>query len=109
MSYISKYTGAEIEEILDTVSNGVGGGVPIVNSIDELNPNSPVGSLASVVEPGSMTESLISELPQPDSSIINMDTGFIDATSCPQVSGLSIIIPEGPIPVSIELTESDML
>lgn len=31
MSYISKYTGAEIEEILDTVSNGVDGGVPIVN------------------------------------------------------------------------------
>jgi hypothetical protein len=52
---------------------------------------------------------LISELPQPDSSIINIDTGFIDATSCPQVSGLSIIIPEGPIPVSMELTEDDML
>lgn len=109
MSYISKYTGAEIEEILDTVSNGVDGGVPIVNSIDELDSNSPLGSLASVVEPGSISETLISELPQPDSSIINMDTGFIDATSCPQVSGLSIIIPEGPIPVSIELTESDML
>lgn len=38
-----------------------------------------------------------------------MDTGFIDATSCPQVSGLSIIIPEGPIPVSMELTENEML
>ena len=54
MSYISKYTGAEIEEILDTVSNGVDGGVPIVNSIDELNPNSSVGSLACVVEQGSI-------------------------------------------------------
>lgn len=38
-----------------------------------------------------------------------MDTVFIDATSCPQVAGLPIIIPEGPIPVSVELTESDML
>lgn len=86
-----------------------GGGVPIVASVDELNLDSPLGSLACVVEPGSITETLISELPQPDSSIINMNTGFIDATSCPQVSGLSIIIPEGPIPVSMELTESEML
>lgn len=109
MSYISKYTGAEIEEILDTVSNGGGGGVPIVNSIDELDSNSPVGSLACVVEQGSISQALISELPQPDSSIINMDTGFVDATSCPQVQGLSIIVPEGPIPVSMELAESDML
>lgn len=86
-----------------------GGGVPIVASVDELNLDSPLGSLACVVEPGSITETLVSELPQPNSSIINMNTGFIDATSCPQVSGLSIIIPEGPIPVSMELTESEML
>lgn len=85
------------------------GGITIVDSVDQLDPNAELGSLASVVEPGSITETLISELPQPDSSIINMDTYFIDATSCPQVLELSIIIPEGPIPVSMELTESEML
>lgn len=109
MSYISKYTGAEIEGILDTITNGVGGGVTIVNSTDELDINYPLGSLACVVEPGSIQYTLISELPQPDSSIINMDTGFIDTTSCPKVSGLSIIIPKGPISVSVELTESEMI
>lgn len=108
MAFKSKYKGFEIEGLLDKISEG-GGGITIVDSIDKLDPNAELGSLASVVEPGSITETLISELPQPDSSIINMDTGFIDATSCPQVSGLSIIIPEGPIPVSMELTESEML
>lgn len=96
-------------DFAEKIKGIVAGGVPIVNSIDQLDPNAELGSTACVVEPGSITETLISELPQPDSSIINMDTGFIDATSCPQVSGLSTIIPEGPIPVSMELTESEML
>lgn len=91
------------------IANLSGGGITIVDSIDKLDPNAELGSLASVVEPGSITETLISELPQPDSSIINVDTYFVDATSCPQVSGLSIIVPEGPIPVSMELAENDMI
>lgn len=107
MGFKSKYKGSEIENFLDKISEG--GGITIVDSINELDPNAELGSLASVVEPGSITETLISELPQPDSSIINKDTYFIDATSCPQVSGLSIIVPEGPIPVSMELTEGEML
>lgn len=90
-------------------TGGEGSGITIVDSVDQLDPNAELGSLASVVEPGSIAETFISELSQPDSSIINMDTGFIDATSCPQVSGLSIIVPEGPIPVSTELTENDMI
>lgn len=89
--------------------NSGGGGITIVDSVDQLDSSAELGSLASVVEPGSISETLISELPQPDSSIINMNTGFIDATSCPQVSGLSIIVPEGPIPVSMGLTENDMV
>lgn len=108
MAFKSKYKGYEIENLLDKMSEG-GGGITIVDSVDQLDPNAELGSLASVVEPGSISETLISELPQPDSSIINMDAGFIDATSCPQVSGLSIIVPEGPIPVSMELTEGEML
>ena len=99
----------EVELLSDAITELSSGGIAIVDSVDQLDPNAELGSLASVVEPGSITETLISELPQPDSSIINMDTGFIDATSCPQVSGLSIIVPEGPIPVSMELTESEML
>lgn len=108
MGFKSKYKGVEIENLLDKMSEG-GGGITIVDSVDQLDSSAELGSLASVVEPGSITETLISELPQPDSSIINMDTGFVDATGCPQVSGLSIIVPEGPIPVSMGLTESDML
>lgn len=108
MGFKSKYKGVEIENLLDKMSEG-GGGITIVDSVDQLDSSAELGSLASVVEPGSISEILISELPQPDSSIINMDTGFIDATSCPQVSALSIIVPEGPIPVSMELTESEML
>ena len=108
MAFKSKYKGFEIENLLDKISEG-GDGITIVDSVDQLDPSAELGSLVSVVEPGSITETLISELPQPDSSIINMDTGFIDATSCTQVSGLSIIVPEGPIPVSMELTESEML
>ena len=96
-------------DFAEKIKGIIAGGIPIVNSIDQLDPNAELGSTACVVEPGSITETLISELPQPDSSIINMDTVFIDATSCPQVAGLPIIIPEGPIPVSVELTESDML
>lgn len=98
-------SGMKGQDVLALLKNGL----PIVDSVNKLDPNAELGSLASVVEPGSITETLISELTQPDSSIINMDTGFIDATSCPQVSGLSIIIPEGPIPVSMELTENEML
>ena len=108
MAFKSKYKGYEIEDLLDKISEG-GGGIAIVDSIDKLDPNAELGSMACVVEQGSISETLISELPQPDSSIINMDTGFIDATSCPQVSGLSVIIPAGPIPVSMELLEKDML
>lgn len=101
--------GRTVEDAIASDAGGEGSGITIVDSVDQLDPNAELGSLASVVEPGSITETLISELPQPDSSIINMDTGFIDATSCPQVSGLSIIVPEGPIPVSMELTENEML
>ena len=108
MAFKSKYKGFEIENLLDKISEG-GDGITIVDSVDQLDPSAELGSLVSVVEPGSITETLISELPQPDSSIMNMDTGFIDATSCPQVSALSIIIPEGPIPVSMGLTENEML
>lgn len=107
MGFKSKYKGFEIENLLDKMSEG--GGITIVDSVDQLDPNAELGSMASVVEPGSISETLISELPQPDSSIINMDTYFIDATSCPQVSALSIIVPEGPIPVSMELAENDMI
>ena len=78
MAFKSKYKGFEIENLLDKMSEG-GDGITIVDSVDQLDPSAELGSLASVVEPGSITETLISELTQPDSSIINMDTGFIDA------------------------------
>lgn len=49
MAFKSKYKGSEIEEIFDKVSAGkVGGGIEIVGSVDELNPDAPVGTMACV-------------------------------------------------------------
>lgn len=49
MAFKSKYKGSEIEEIFDKVSTGkVGGGIEIVGSVDELNPDAPVGTMACV-------------------------------------------------------------
>lgn len=90
-------------------SSDFNNGLLIVDDVSKLDPNAELGSIACVVEQGSIKESLISELPQSDSSIINPNTSFIDATSCPKVSELSIIVPEKAIPVSMELTEFEML
>lgn len=49
MAFKSKYKGSEIEEIFDKVSTGkVGGGIEIVGSVDELDPDAPVGTMACV-------------------------------------------------------------
>lgn len=72
MGFKSKYKGVEIENLLDKMSEG--GGITIVDSIDELDPNAELGSLASVVEPGSIKESSFRDLYQPDASMLDQNT-----------------------------------
>lgn len=90
-------------------TGGSGSGIAIVDDISKLDPNAPLGTLATIVEPSSISEVSVLDLPQPDSSIIDMNTAFVDASSCPTVSSLSITIPGGPIDVTTEITEAEML
>ena len=73
----------------------VGGGVPIVNSVDKLNPNSPLGSLACVVEQGSIKESSFRDLYQPDASMLDPNTGTLTAPELlSSVSSVSVFVPQ---------------
>lgn len=79
MGYTSKFTGAEIDNLLDKVNQGGnGGGVPIVSSEAELDAlNLPIGSVASIV---SSTKTLVSlrDLYQPTENDIDVNTGSIN-------------------------------
>lgn len=75
MQYKSKYTGAEIDSILDKAN--AGSGIAIVDSVDQLDPSAELGSLASVIEPGSIKESSFRDLYQPDMSILDQTTGTL--------------------------------
>ena len=73
----------------------VGGGVPIVNSVDKLNPNSPLGSLACVVEQGSIKESSFRDLYQPDASMLDPNTDTLTAPELlSSVSSVSVFVPQ---------------
>lgn len=101
---------ANVTEEIKTQIGGSGGGIQIVESVDALDPNAAVGSIASVITPSSVGEVNISELPQADATIIDQTTGFINAGNCPQVSGLQIIVPTGAISVPTTFNDmSDML
>lgn len=101
---------ANVTEEIKTQIGGSGGGIQIVESVDALDPNAAVGSIASVITPSSVEEVNISELPQADTSIIDQTTGFINAGNCPQVSDLQIIVPTGAISAPTTLSDmSDML
>lgn len=97
---------ANVTEEIKTQIGGSGGGIQIVESVDALDPNAAVGSIASVITPSSVGEVNISELPQADATIIDQTTGFINAGNCPQVSGLQIIVPTGAISVSTTLDDA---
>jgi hypothetical protein len=94
MGFKSKYKGSEIENLLDKISEG-GGGITIVDSVDQLDSNAELGSLASVVEPGSIKESSFRDLYQPDASIIDPDTGTLTAPELlSSVSSISVFAPQ---------------
>ena len=94
MGFKSKYKGFEIENLLDKMSKRWRG-ITIVDSIDKLDPNAEVGSLASVVEPGSIQESSFRDLYQPDASMLDQSTGTLTAPELlSSVSSVSVFAPQ---------------
>lgn len=94
MAFKSKYKGFEIEGLLDKMSEG-GGGITIVDSADQLDPSAELGSLASVVEPGSIKESSFRDLYQPDASIIDQESGTLTAPELlSSVLSVSVSVPQ---------------
>lgn len=84
-----------------------GGGVPIVASVDELSLDSPLGSLACVVEPGSIKESSFRDLYQPDASMIDENTGTLTAPELlSSVSSVRVFSPEDVTSIEFEPVES---
>lgn len=67
-----------------------GSGIEIVESVDKLNPNAPVGSLASVAVPGKITEISVRDIQQPDASIIDQATGTIITANLNIVTSVSV-------------------
>jgi hypothetical protein len=85
----------------------VGGGVPIVNSVDKLNPKSPLGSLACVVEQGSIKESSFRDLYQPDESMLDQNTGALTAPELLSgVSSVRVFAPKDITSVGFEPVET---
>lgn len=70
-------------------------GIDIVESVDKLDKNAPVGSMASVVTPGSIQETSFRDLYQPDESILDMNTGSLTAPELlSSVSSVSVFAPQ---------------
>lgn len=92
MQYKSKYTGAEIDSILDKAN--AGSGITIVDSVDKLDPNAELGSMASVVTAGSMQKSSFRDLYQPDMSMLDQTTGTLTQPELlSSVSSINFLTP----------------
>jgi hypothetical protein len=78
-------------------TGGSGGGIEIVDSVDKLDPNAELGSMASVVTAGSIQETSFRNLYQPDMSILDPNTYTLNTEDCSLVGGLSITPPSAPI------------
>lgn len=92
MQYKSKYTGAEIDSILDKANSG--SGITIVDSADQLDPSAELGSLASVIEPGSIKESSVRDLYQPDASMFDQTAGTLTQPELlSSVSSINFLTP----------------
>jgi hypothetical protein len=83
-----------------------GGGITIVDSVDQLDPNAELGSLASVVEQGSIKESSFRDLYQPDASVLDMELGVITSPELlSSVSSINVFTIEDSS-IDIDLVES---
>lgn len=105
MQYKSKYTGAEIDSILDKAS--ASNGIAIVENVSDLDPNAELGSLASVIEPGSIQESSFRDLYQPDESMLDQNTGALTAPELlASVSSISVFAPKDVTSIGFEPVNS---
>lgn len=78
-----------------TGGSGGGSGITIVDSVNKLDPNAKLGSLASVVELGSIKESSFRDLYQPDASILDQNTGTLTTPELlSSVSSVSVFVPQ---------------
>lgn len=90
MGYTSKFKGAEIDGLLEQVKNGGTGGVPIVDSVDKLSADAPVGSVAVV---GGKEEKSFRYLIQPKEDVMDMETGTLNTSILSRVSEIKAMIP----------------
>lgn len=77
-----------------TIQGGSGGssggsGITIVDDVSKLDPNAELGSLATVIEPGSIQETSFRDLYQPDASMLDQTTGTLTAPEL--LSGVSSV------------------
>jgi hypothetical protein len=100
----SKFTGAEIDALLDKVNNGEvdGGSIQIVDDISKLPQDASVGSVAVVAVQGSAKEMSFRDMYQPTMDMIDLATGkLINPERLNSISSLKITAPS-----SFELEES---
>ena len=84
----------EVELLSDAITELSSGGIAIVDSIDKLDPNAELGSLASVVEPGSIQESSFRDLYQPDMSMVDQTAGALTQPELlSSVSSINFLTP----------------
>lgn len=88
--YKSGMKGADVLALLKN-------GLPIVDDVSKLDPNAELGSMASVVTPGSIQETSFRNLYQADASILDPNTHTLNTENCSLVGGLSITPPSVPI------------
>ena len=88
--YKSGMKGADVLALLKN-------GLPIVDDVSKLDPNAELGSMASVVTPGSIQETSFRNLYQADASILDPNTYTLNIENCSLVVGLSITPPSVPI------------
>lgn len=75
-------------------TGGSGGGIEIVDSVDKLDPNAELGSMASVVTPGSIQETSFRNLYQPDMSMLDQTTGSLTQPELlSSVSSINFLTP----------------
>lgn len=98
--YKSGMKGADVVALLKN-------GLPIVNDVSELDPNAELGSMASVVTAGSIQETSVRNLYQPDASMIDQTTGTLTQPELlSSVSSIKVFAPTDINNIGFEFVES---
>ena len=85
-----------IKLIDDAIAEGgnSGSGVEIVESVSDLNPNAPAGTVACVATQGTGSVMSFRDLPPFTEANINMDTGTLITEGLSQVTGVTLNVGE---------------